>query len=90
MSKIMKKVLFLLEIQAFIMLALKRSPVEVVRDNQGTIKIANNRHLSKRTRHTYIKHHLIRDAVDEGKVSVTFFIDVRGVCSTEYNTRKLT
>ena len=91
MSKNMKKVLFFLEIHTFIMLALKRSPVEIVRDNQGAIKTASNRHLSKRTRHIYIEHRLIRDAVDEGKVSVTYIIGVRGVCSTEYNTtsRKL-
>ena len=70
------------------MLALRSSPVGIVRDNQVAIKIANNRHSSKRTRHIYIKHHLIRDAVDEGKVSVTYVRGVRGVCSTEYNTSR--
>ena len=41
-------------------------------DNQGAIKMEKNRHSSKRKRHIDIKHHLIRDAVDEGKVHVTY------------------
>ena len=41
-------------------------------DNRGAIKMTNNKYSSKRTRHIDIKHHLIRHAVDEGKVRVTF------------------
>ena len=55
-SEIAKEVLFLRQVE----------------DNQGAIKMANNRHPSKRTRHIDIKHHLIRDAVGEGQVRVTY------------------
>ena len=66
----MKEVLFLRQVQAFIMPSLESNPVDIVEDNQGATKMANNRHPSKR--HIDIKHHLIRDAVDEGKVRVTY------------------
>ena len=32
----------------------------------------NNRHSSKRTRHIDIKHYFIREAVNEGKVRITY------------------
>ena len=34
--------------------------------------MVNGTHSSKRSKHIDIKHHLIRDAVDEGKVRVTY------------------
>ena len=71
-SEIVKEVLFLRQVQALIMPALESNPVDIVEDNQGAIKMANNRHPSKRTRHIDIKHHLIRDAVGEGQVRVTY------------------
>ena len=52
--------------------ALEGNPVGIVEDNHGALKMASNRHSSKRTRHVAIKHYLIRDAVDEGKVRVTY------------------
>ena len=71
-SEIVKGVPFLCQVQAFVMSALESNPVVIVEDNQGVIKMANNSHSSKRTRHIDIKHHLIRFAVDEGKVRVTY------------------
>ena len=52
--------------------ALASNHVDILEDNQGAIKMANNRHSSKRTRYIDIKHRLIRDGVDEGKVRVTY------------------
>ena len=72
MSEIVKEVQLSRQIKAFIMPALKSNPVDIVEDNQGAIKTANDRHSSKRARHIDIKHHLIRDAVNEGKVRVTY------------------
>ena len=72
MSEIVKEVLFLRQVQAFIMPALESNPVGIVEDNQGAMKMANNRCSSKRTRHVDIKHHLIHDTADEGKVRVTY------------------
>ena len=62
MSEIVKEVLILRQVQAFIMPALESNHVDMVEDNQGAIKIANIRYSRKRTRHIDIKHHFIRDA----------------------------
>ena len=72
MSEIMKEVLLLGQVQAVIMPALESSPVEIVDENPGVIKMANNSHSSKRTRHIDVKHYLIRNAMDEGKFFVTY------------------
>ena len=72
MSKIAKEVLFLRQVQVVIMPSLDSNPVDIVEDNQGAIKMANKSHSYRRTRHIDIKHHLIRDAVDEGKVRVIY------------------
>ena len=72
MSEIVKEVLFLRQVQAFIMPAIESNPVNIVEDNQGATKMTNNRHSSKRAGHIDVKNHLIRDAVDEGKVRVTY------------------
>ena len=72
MSEIVKEVLFLRQVQAFIMPSLESNPVDIVEDNHGALKMASNRHSPKRTRHIDIKPYLIRDAVHEGKVRVTY------------------
>ena len=73
MSEIVKEVLFLRQTQAFIEPAHGSNPVDIGEDNQGAIKMGyNNRGSSKHTRHIDIKHHFIRDSVDEGKVRVTY------------------
>ena len=71
-SEIVKNIIFLCQVQAFIMPALESNPVDIVEDNQGAIKMANNRHSSQRMRHIDIKHHLYRDAVGEKNVHVTY------------------
>ena len=70
--EIVKEVQFLHQVQAFIVPALESNLVNIVEDNQGAVKTANNIHSSKQTRHVDIKHHLIRDGMDEGKVCVTY------------------
>ncbi|CAM9933318.1 unnamed protein product [Ascophyllum nodosum] len=45
---------------------------EIVNDNQGEIKVANNKHSSRRTRHIDVKHNIVRDAVEEGLVRIVY------------------
>ena len=59
MSEFVREVLSLRQVQAFIMPALESSLVDIVKDNQGAIKMAINRPSLKRARHIDIKHHLI-------------------------------
>ena len=49
-----------------------RSGVVVYDDNEGAIKLATNKHSSRRTKHIDVKHHLVRDACDAGKVRVVY------------------
>ena len=44
--------------------------VNVFEDNEGAIKLAVYKHASRRTKHTDVKQHLVRDACDAGKFSV--------------------
>ena len=55
LSEVAKEVLFLRQVQAFIMPTLESYPVDIMEDNQGTGKKANNKYSSKRTRHIDIK-----------------------------------
>ena len=40
--------------------------------NEGAIKLATNKHASRRTKHIDGKHHLVRDASDARKVRVAY------------------
>lgn len=72
LSEIVKELLFLRQAQAFIMPTLKSYLIDIMQDNPGTIKMTNNKHSSKRTRHIDVNHHIIHDAVDAGRVLITY------------------
>ena len=63
LSEVVKEVLFLRQVQEF---------MEPFEDNEGAIKLATNKHASRRTKHIDVKHHLVRDASDARKVSVAY------------------
>ena len=46
--------------------------VNVFEDNEGAIKLATNKHASRRTKRIDVKHHLVRDASDARKVRVAY------------------
>ena len=46
--------------------------VNVFEDNEGAIKLATNKHASRRTKHIDVKHHLVRDASDAQRVRVAY------------------
>ena len=72
LSEAVKEVLFLRQVQNFIEPSMRISAVDVCGDNKGTIKLAVNKHASRRTKHIDVKHHLVRDACDTGKVRVVY------------------
>ena len=47
-------------------------PVNVFEHDEGTIKLLTNKHASRRTKHIYVKRHLVRDASDSRKVRVAY------------------
>ena len=46
--------------------------VDVFKDNVGTNKLAVNKHAHLRTEHVGMKHRMVRDACDAGKVRVVY------------------
>ena len=52
--------------------SIKVGAVNVFEDNKGAIKLATNKHASRRTEHIDLKHHLVRDASDPRKVKVVY------------------
>ena len=72
LSEVLKEVLFLRQVQEFVEPSMKVSAVNVFEDNKGVIKLATNKHASRRTKHIDVKHHLVRDASDARKVRVAY------------------
>ena len=72
LSEVVKEVLFLRQVQEFMEPSMRVGVVNVFEDNEGAIKLATNKHASRRTKHIDVKHHLVRDASDARKVKVGY------------------
>ena len=72
LSEAVNKVLFLRQMQDFMELSMRIGAVNVFEDNEELIKLAENKHVSRRTKHIDVKHHRVRDACDAGKVRVVY------------------
>ena len=72
LSEVVKKVLFLRQVQAFMEPSMRFGAVNVFEDNEGAIKLATNKHASRRTKHIDVKHHRVRDAPGARKVRVAY------------------
>ena len=46
--------------------------VNVFEENEGAIKLATNKHASRRTKHIDVNRHLVRDASDARRVRVAY------------------
>ena len=71
LAEVVNEINFLRQIKAFMMPPLDLG-IKIHEDNEGVIKMANNRFSSRRTRHIDVKHHIIRDTVDEGIIRVEY------------------
>ena len=72
LAKIVNETKFLRQVQGFIMPTLRSCTISIMEDDQGAGKMANNKHSSKRTRHIDVKHHIVRDAVEEELVRIVY------------------
>ena len=52
--------------------SMRISAFNAFEDNKGAIKLAVNKHASRRTWHVDVKHHLVRDACEAGKIRVVY------------------
>ena len=64
LSEVVKEVLFLRQVQEFMEPLMRVGAVNMFEYNEGAIKLATNKHASRRTKHIDVKHHLVRDASD--------------------------
>ena len=72
LSEVVKQVLFLRQVQEFMGPSMRVGAVNVFEANEEAIKLATNKHASRRTKHIDVKHHLVRDAPDARKVRVAY------------------
>ena len=52
--------------------SMRTGAVDVFEDNEGPIKLAVNKHASRRIKHIDVKHHLVKDSCDAVKVTVVY------------------
>ena len=72
LSEVVNKVLFLRQVHELMGPTMRIGVVNVFEDNEEAIKLATNKHASRRTKHIDVKHHLVRDASDARKVRVAY------------------
>ena len=72
LSEVVKEVIFLRQVQEFMEPSMRAGAVNVFEDNEWAIKLATNKHASRRTKHIDVKHHLVRDASNARKVRVAY------------------
>ena len=72
LSEVVKEVLFLRKVQEFMEPSIRIGAVNVFEDIEGAIKLATNKHASRRTKHIDMKHHLVKDASNARKVRVAY------------------
>ena len=64
LSEMVEEVIFLRQAQEFMEPPMRVGAVNVFEDNERAIKLATNKHASRRTKHIDVKHQLGRDASD--------------------------
>ncbi len=57
-------------------------PVIIYGDNQGSLKLAKNPHNHSRTKHIDVRHHFVRELIEDKIVNVIY-------CPTKQNTADL-
>ena len=72
LSEVVNEVLFLRQVQEFMKPSMRVGAVNLFEDNEGAIKLATNKHASRRTKHIDVKHHLAREASDARKLRVAY------------------
>lgn len=67
--EVINELRFLRQVKAFVILPMHRENA-VYEDNKGVIKKVKKRFSSRRTRHIDVKHHIVRDTLDEGVAKI--------------------
>ena len=67
LAEVVNKLRFLRQVKGFLTPPIDDNII-IRKDNEGAIKIATNRFSSRSTRHVDVKHHIVRDAVENSGV----------------------
>jgi ribosomal protein L24 len=70
-SETVREIKFILQVMESMELTIEY-PVTVHVDNVGAIFLANNRTTSERTKHVDIRHHFVREHIEDGVVKIVF------------------
>ena len=70
LSEGVKEILFLQQVHSFMGPRMDEYCINVFEDNEGALKMANNPISSHRTKHIDVRHHFIRQHVQEGTISI--------------------
>ena len=70
--EVVKEVLFLRQEYDFMEPPMRIGAVNVLENNEGVAKLTVNKYCSHSSKHNDLKHHLMRDACDAGKVRVVY------------------
>ena len=60
------------QVQDFMKPPMRIGAVDVFENNEEAIKLATNKHASRRSNHIDVKHHVVRNACDAGKVRLVY------------------
>ena len=71
LAEIVNELRFLRQVKAFMVPPIDCN-INIHEDNEGAIKMAEKRFSSRPTRHIDVKHRMVRDAVDGGKIHVEY------------------
>jgi hypothetical protein len=70
-ADVCKEVLFISQVMDFMKMSFVK-PIKVYVDNIGAIFMAKNKVTSNRTKHISVRHHVIRELIDNGLIDVCF------------------
>ena len=71
LAEIVNELRFLRQVKAFVAPLIDYN-IRIHEDNEGAIRVAENRFSSRRRRNIDVKHHMVRDAVDGGIIRVEY------------------
>jgi hypothetical protein len=71
LSEVVKEIKFILQLLDSMEIYVEM-PIQVKVDNVGAIFLANNKAVSDRTKHVDVRHHFVREYIEDGVVKIIF------------------
>ena len=75
LAEVVNRVKFLRQVEKFIITNKRICAIPTMKDNQEDIEMVNSKHSNSRAQHIDVKHHVIRDDVEEGIIRISSMSD---------------